>query len=280
MDITIENFEQDVVAASHVQPVLIDFWAPWCGPCRTLGPMLEKLEAESAGGFRLAKVNSDEQPELSAAFGVRSIPFVVAFKDGKPVDHFVGVLSEGELRAFVDRLLPRPAEQELARARSALDTGDRVSAQRHLQAALALDAGLDEARFELVGLLLDLGEVDAAKEQFALLSPLAEQDPGYATLQTRFQAVARAADLPGTQELLNRIEAQPGDLQARQDLANLLISQQAYEPALEQLLEIVRRDRGFGDDIGRKTMLSVFDMASANPELVSQWRRRLSSALF
>lgn len=280
MDITIENFEQEVVEASKTRPVLIDFWAPWCGPCRTLGPLLEKLEADYGGRWRLAKVNSDEQMELSAAFGVRSIPFVVAFMDGKPVDHFVGALPEGQLRAFIDRLLPKPQDEALSKAREALAAGDRETALRHLKAALALDPGSDEARIELCNLLLDMGESDQAQAEFALLSARAPQDPHYAALKTRFQAVARAADLPGTQALLARIEAAPGDLQARLDLANLLITQQAYEPALEQLLEIVKRDRGFGEDVGRKTMLSVFDMASGNPALVSQWRRKLSSALF
>lgn len=280
MDITVENFEQEVVEASKRMPVLVDFWAPWCGPCKTLGPMLEQLEKEYAGRFRLAKVNSDEQMELSAAFGVRSIPFVVALKDGKPVDHFVGVVPETQLRAFIDRLLPKLHEEELAKAHAALQTGDRDNAERHLKSALKQAPDFDEARFELCNLWLDAGLIEDAAQQFELFAPLSRQDARYTALATRFRAVARAADVPGTQELLEKITANPGDLQARLDLANVLIAQQAFEPALEHLLEIVQRDRTFGEDVGRKTMISVFEMASSNPGLVSAWRRKLSSALF
>src|ERR1700761_772693 len=144
METTLATFENDVIVASQQTPVLVDFWAPWCGPCKTLGPMLEKLEAEYNGAFRLVKINSDENPELAQHFNIRSIPFVVAFVDGQPVDQFVGVLPESQLRAFIDNLMPNPADSERRAAYIALDEGRRDDAYGHLQTALAYDPGFDD----------------------------------------------------------------------------------------------------------------------------------------
>jgi len=278
-DVTSQNFAQEVIETSHQVPVLVDFWAPWCGPCRTLGPMLEKLEAEYAGKWKLAKVNSDESPELSAQFQVRSIPFVVAFVDGKPVDQFIGVLPEGELRTFLDSVIPQPAQMAYHDGLAARDAGDLTHAREAFQNALAFDPGLDAARFELIGLLLDTGDMPAAQGEFALLSPKAPQDARYTPLQTRLHAAERADALPDTEALRARVEAEPDNLQARLDLAQQYIAGQQYEAALEQLLAIVERDRSFHDDIARKTMVSVFDMMRDAPQAVSHWRRQLASKL-
>ena len=215
MDITLANFEAEVLLASQQAPVLVQFWAPWCGPCQSLKPVLEKLEQEYAGRFRLAKVNSDENPELSAHFQVRSIPFVVAFVNGQPADHFMGLLPEGELRAFIDRLLPPVAEEEPAE---------------------------EEAEEPVVP----------------------EPDPA----------------TPEEEALAAKVAASPGDLASRLELAELRIARSAWADAMEELLEIVARDRGFGDDIGRKTMLAVFEKAEEQRELVAAYRKRLSTLLF
>ena len=278
-DITSQNFAQEVVETSRQIPVLVDFWAPWCGPCRTLGPMLEKLEAEYAGKWKLAKINSDENPELSAQFHVRSIPYVVAFVDGKPVDQFVGVLPEAQLRAFLDRVIPQPAEVAYREGLAASQAGETALAREAFQNALAFDPGFDAARFALVNLLLDTGDAHAAQGEFALLSPKAPQDARYDPLETRLRATERADTLPDAGALRTVVQAQPDNLQARLDLAQQYIAGQDYEAALEQLLAIVERDRAFRDDIARKTMVSVFDMMRDAPQAVSHWRRQLASKL-
>lgn len=277
-DVTSQTFVQEVIETSRQVPVLVDFWAPWCGPCRTLGPMLEKLEHEYAGKWKLAKVNSDESPELSAHFNVRSIPHVVAFVDGKPVDQFIGVLPESQLRGFLDRVIPQPAEVSYREGLAAQQANELAHAREAFQNALAYDPGFDAARFALIDLLLDTGDVRAAQTEFALLSSRAPQDERHAPLQTRLEAAEHAGALPDAEALHQRIAAAPDDLQARLDLAQQYIALQDYEAALEQLLAIVERDRAFRDDIGRKTMVSVFDLMR-DPQVVSLWRRQLASKL-
>lgn len=280
IDTTLANFERDVLEASRDVPVVVDFWAPWCGPCRALGPLLEKLERESGGRWRLVKVNSDENPELSAQFGVRSIPFVVAFADGKPVSHFLGAQPEGAVRAFLGQLVPDPSEVELRQARAAVAAGQPTAAHEHLRNAIALDPSNDAARLDMVSLLVDRGDLAGAREQWALLSPKAPQASSYAVTSARLEASERAAKLPAATDLARRIEADPGDLAARLDLAEVHIANRDFGPALEQLLEIVKRDRAFGDDIGRRKMLAVFELAAGHADLVSEFRRRLSSTLY
>ncbi|GAA4329151.1 thioredoxin [Pigmentiphaga soli] len=280
MDVTLANFEREVLHASREKPVLVDFWAPWCGPCRTLGPLLDKLERDYGGRFRLVKVNVDENQELAAHFQARSIPLVVAVVNGRPVDQFTGALPEGQLRSFIDRLLPLPHEEEHQRAVAAWEASDTDAAEKHLRTALSLDPGYDEARLDYVELLIATSRPEDAKAQFERLSARIKADPRYAALETTLNAVEQAQELPEEDEMLARIAKDPADLQARLELANKRIARRAWAGAMDELLEIVQRDRGFQDDIGRKTLIAVFEMASAQPELVSQYRRRLSALLF
>ena len=280
IDTTLERFQADVIDASMQVPVLVDFWAPWCGPCKSLTPLLEKLEAAYGGRFKLVKVNTDEQQELAGHFRIRSIPTVFAIVEGRPVDQFQGALPEGQLREFIDRLMPNPADIEVEQAMQAMEQGDVARATDHVRKAIALDAANDTARLVYAQILLDAEDAAAAQAQLDALSAEAKADPQVQGLFERARLLREQSALPPAPALEARIAAHPGDLEARLELAQHAIAHKAWEPALEQLLEIVRRDRAFGEDIGRKTMLQVFELASAQPELVSAWRRKLSSAIF
>lgn len=285
IDTTQDRFTVDVIDASHDVPVLVDFWAPWCGPCRVLGPMLEKLERDYGGRFRLVKVDSDQSPDLSAQFGVRSIPYVVAFVDGKPVDAFVGALPETQLRAFIDKVIPNPSEIQRRKAARLRAAGDFAGAATSLRSAIVLDPENDAARFDLANLLLDTTQgteaqrVEEVKELLASVSRRQQADPALAVIRTRLAALEASANLPAEVELEARVSANGADLQARLDLANRLVAERRFEPALAQLIAIVEQDRSFQGDITRKTMLAVFDLASDQRELVSTYRRRLAAAL-
>jgi len=279
IDTTLERFKADVIDASMEVPVLVDFWAPWCGPCKTLGPILEKLEKEYGGRFKLVKVDSDQEQQLAQHFRVRSIPTVFAVVGGRPVDQFQGALPEGKLREFIDRLMPNPAEVELDQAGAALDRGDQAAAKEHARKAIALDPANDSARLLYAQILLAEGEPAAAQSQLDALSREAKADPQVAGLIEQVRTAVEAAKPPPPRELLARVHADPADMQARLDLAEYYIEYKEWGEALGHLLEIVRRDRKFGDDVGRKRMVQVFDLASAQPALVSEWRRRLGAAL-
>jgi len=280
IDTTLERFKDDVIDASMQTPVVLDFWAPWCGPCKTLGPMLEKLEQQYGGRFRLVKVDTDAQPELAQHFRIRSIPTVFGIVNGQPVDQFQGALPESQVREFIDRLLPNPGDIEVEQAMQAIERGDHPAAVEHLQKAIASDPANDHARLVYAQLLLQDNDAGAAQAQLAFLSPESLQDPQVQELLEQARRQLAEGAVPPPPGLLERVADKPDDLQARLDLARHYIDQKAWSPALEQLLEIVRRDRAFGEDVGRKTMIEVFGLASAQPELVSEWRRRLSSVLF
>jgi putative thioredoxin len=280
IDTTLSSFERDVIEASMEVPVLLDFWAPWCGPCKALGPLLEKLERDYGGRFKLVNVNSDTNPELVSSFALKSIPYVVAFVDGNAVAQFMGAQPEAYVRAFLDRLIPDPGELEHRSAREALAKGQSGVAEEFLKNALALDPSNDGARLDIIALLLDRSDVEGACMHYGLLSGKAENQSAYAAVTARHEAALKARTLPPAELLNRRIELDANDLGARLDLAELCIARRDFEPALEQLLEIVRRDRAFREDAGRTKMLEVFEMAAARPELVDEYRNKLSVVLF
>jgi putative thioredoxin len=280
IDTTLSTFERDVLEASSEAPVIVTFWAPWCEPCKALHPVLERLEREFGGRFRVVNVNTDANPELVASFSLKSIPHVVAFVDANAISQFAGAQPEAFVRAFVERLAPNPADLEHRAARDALARGQAPLAEQSLRNAVALDPSHDAARLDLAAMLLERGELWAAAEHFALLSSRAVGLANYASVRARFEAAEIAATLPPEGQLRRRLAEDAGDLQARLDLADLRIAQGKYAEALDQLLEIVRRDRTFGEDVGRVRMLEVFEMAADDPDLVAAYRERLSQLLF
>ncbi|MES2089787.1 MAG: tetratricopeptide repeat protein, partial [Pseudomonadota bacterium] len=271
IDITLENFETDLLAGSNEQPILLDIWAPWCGPCKALGPVLEKLEVDYAGRFKLAKLNADEQSEiagqLSEMFGVRSIPFCVMFVGGQPVDGFVGALPEAQIREFLAKHVPSEAaieaEQETEQAEQLLAEGDTASALDLLQDALARDPGNDETRFELVKLLLAEGNPTAAATIFA---PVASRATGLLA-EPRVTAFGRYIDAataaPGTRPAATLDEVlatNKRDFAARFELAQQHFAAGRFTQAMDELLEIIMRDKAWSDELARKTYVAILEV--------------------
>jgi putative thioredoxin len=315
LDITHENLETELINASQRQPVLLDIWAPWCGPCKTLGPVLEKLETAYQGRFRLAKLNADEQPEiasqLSQMFGVRSIPFCVLFKDGQPIDGFVGALPEGKVREFLDRHVPSEdeaaAEEEALAAEEAMAEGDTASALERLQAAVATNPASDAARYDYLRALLESGQIDQARRVYEPVAGKVLLDPRLAAIG-HWLAAAEAAPKARPDDTLEAlIGANKRDFDARFELAQKHFARRRYTEAMDQLLEIVMRDKTWRDELARKTYVAILEVMSrpakpraeaaapakgalevagkmaaspASDPVVDAYRRKLSMALF
>ena len=278
VDVDAANFRQVVLEGSKAAPVVIDFWAPWCAPCRALKPVLEKLAAEYGGKFTLAKINSDDNPELAASMGVRGIPAVKAVANAEVVDEFVGALPESQVRAFIERIVPSPSAQAAAQAREMIASGRYDEALAQLEAALDLDPRNELAQVDKLEALVKLGRQEEARAVLDGLGPLLLEDPRVGALKAELEfATGPAQDVAS---LRHRIAASPEDLDARLELARHHAHEKAFEPALQQLIEIVRRDRKFGDDAGRKTMIEIFNLLGASDPLVARYRRELASALY
>jgi putative thioredoxin len=273
------TFAQDVLERSREVPVLVDFWAPWCGPCRALTPILERVVAESAGKVLLAKVNVDEHQELAARYGVRGIPNVKAFVDGQVVNEFTGALPESGVRRFLDAVLPSPSEKLRQAARSEVARGEFEAAEAQLREAVALDPENHHARTDLAELLVARQEFAGAEATLEAV-PAHRRDDRAEKLATRIDVWKRGQSLPDVATLKARVDAHPDDLDARLAYAERLVADGDYRAGLEVLLEVVRRDRGERRERARQAMVQAFGLAADQPELVDAYRRQLSGALY
>ncbi len=280
--VTRANFDEVVLRASATRPVLVDFWAPWCAPCRALAPILDRLAGELAGRFTLAKLDTDSEPELAARYGVRGIPNCKLFVDGKVADEFTGALPEGSLREFLARALPSRAAPLVAEAQALLAAQDPAAALARLDEALALDPEDEDALLTRAETLFALDRADDASTVIATLEPPARARPvrderRLGALKARAQLVDdTGADLA---TLARRAAATPVDCAAKHAYALALAAAGDYERALAELLAVVQTDRTFGDDVGRRTMLTVFEAMPGDSDIARRYRRELSAAI-
>ena len=299
MNVTVENFDAEVMDASMHTPVLVDFWAPWCGPCKVIGPLLEKIETEYAGRFKLVKIDSDQEQELSQAFGIRSIPTCVLMVNGKPADGFMGAQPEGQIKAFLDKhLAPADvleAEVTGVEVGDAPDADDPQTRLHELQQAALLAPEDETARFDYVKLLLQLGQLDDARSAFAPALPKVGLVRRFEALQRWLSAIDFVANCPdatrANAEFDAKIAASRRDFDARFGKAQLAMAAQDWTAAMDELLEILMRDKTWSDDLARKTYIAILELIEppkvkvADGQIppvdptVATYRRRLSSVV-
>jgi putative thioredoxin len=284
IDVNRTTFDEVVLRGSATHPVLVDFWAPWCGPCRTLAPILDRVTAEFAGRVTLAKLDTDTEPELASAYGVRGIPNCKLFVDGRVVDEFTGVIPESAIRAFLDRHVPSPAAAHVGTARSRLIEDDANGALEAIEQALAADPDHEDALLTRMEALLAAGRAAEAGEFAAVVEAPQRLRTRPLRDASRFAALKARASLAasGSQDLdaLTRQAAETNaGPQAKLDYAAALAARGEYERALDALLRVVQSDRAFGDDAARRAMLTVFEALGPDNDLARRYRRELAAAI-
>ena len=280
-DATLPRFEDEVLKKSLELPILVDFWAPWCGPCKTLGPILEKLAAEFNGAFLLAKVDVDQEQQLAGYFQIKSVPTVMLVRNGEIADGFPGALPEGQLREFlkhhgIEANPPNEASDEVAEVAAPLDPHAELL---HLRAAIAADPGKDELRLDLALALLQTGGVAEAEKLLDGLPANLSTDDRAIKARARLGFAALLKDAPPREPLLAAIAADPGDLRARHLLGVRDIVEGDAEAGLQQFLEMLRRDRSYGDALAKKSLIDAFRVID-DADLVGNYRRKMASLLF
>jgi putative thioredoxin len=282
-DTTTKTFMKDVIEESRKRPVLVDFWAPWCGPCKTLGPVLEKAVRSAKGKVKLVKMNIDEHPQISSQLGIQSIPTVFAFVNGQPVDGFMGALPEGQVNAFIERLTGKAeggATDGLKLADEALAAGDAATAAELFAQVLAEEPENVRALSGLARAHLDAGNPAAARQTLGLVPKSKENEPAVSAVRAALDLSEQAASVGDLSELEKKVAANALDHQARFDLAVALNASGKRAAALDHLLEIVRRNRTWNEDAARKQLVQFFEAWGPTDEMTVEGRRRLSSLLF
>ncbi|HEB95288.1 MAG TPA: thioredoxin [Sedimenticola thiotaurini] len=279
VEVTEANYQTVVVEGSHAVPVLVDFWADWCQPCKMLMPLLARLAEEYRGRFLLAKVNTEENQNLAMQFGIRSIPTVKLFIDGQPVDEFMGALPEAQIRAFLDRHIPRESDQLVAAAEELLRQGDAAGARETIERALGEDPDNPRVILALARLQATLGEIDQAEQTLATLPPDQQESTEAKSLKARLRFDRVALSAPPPEQLQRRLEEQPDDAETLYRLAAHRVMGNDFEQALELLLRLLQKHRSWNDDAARRGMLALFDLLGPDDPLVSRYRSRMFNAL-
>ncbi|MEX6507248.1 thioredoxin [Jiella sp. M17.18] len=286
-DTTTAKFSADVIQESRRQPVLVDFWAPWCGPCKQLTPILERVVKAAGGKVKLVKMNIDDHPAIAGQLGVQSIPAVFAFVGGQPVDGFMGALPESEVKAFIDRLTKGqggagddPIAEALAEANTLLEQGDAGNAAQLFGAILQHEPGHPGATAGLAECYIAAGDAGRAKALIDQVPADKAEDPAVAAVRTKLKLAEEIAELGNPAQLQARIEGDADDHQARYDLALIAQAKGDRATAAGHLLEIIRRDRSWNDDGARKKLLEFFEAWGPSDPATKEARRRLSSLLF
>ena len=283
-DTTTAQFTQDVIQESRNQPVLVDFWAPWCGPCKQLTPSLEKAVTEADGRVKLVKMNIDEHPSIAGQMGIQSIPAVIVFKDGQPVDGFMGAVPESQIRELIDKVAGDGGAQDriveaLAAAAEARDNGDIQGAAQIYQAVAAQDPENVDALGGLADLLFEAGHAEQAAEVLARAPEGKKESPPIAAVQAKMDLAGQVSGLGDARELEQRIAADPKDHQARFDLAQALHANGDVKGAVDQLLDLFRRDREWNDGAAKAQLLTIFEALPPQDPVALSGRRKLASMI-
>ncbi|GHC74323.1 thioredoxin [Limoniibacter endophyticus] len=285
IDVTMESFVRDVIEESRSRPVLVDFWAPWCGPCKQLAPVLEKAVAKTKGKIRLTKMNIDEHPAIAGQMGIQSIPAVIAFKDGQPVDGFMGALPESQIEQFLAKIAAAdPAAEAVGtaidEAKAAVAAGNHAVAAQLFSEALSRDPHNAEAVAGMAGLYVDHDQMENAVALLDRLPAESQGHPTVAAVRTRIALAEEAAKLGNPAQFEQTLVENPDDLDARFQLALIRNAQGRREEAVEHLLYVIRKDRAFREDGARQQLLQFFEAWGNGDPATLKGRRKLSTALF